>query len=126
MWSSRLFGGTGTITIANLVISGGLNITFDAIKIVIDGLLNIESGATLNVIADRGVPEPSICSIQDPAAGTLTLSSSTPIDTTSTCNVISGVFSLPAGTLTTGITGSQCKFDHSRHNNIDAVNANCW
>ena len=99
----KAVGGTGTITIANLVISGGLNITFDAITIVINGSINIEPDGTLNLIADTGAIEPSVCTIQDSAAGTLTLTGSTPIVTASTCNTIAGVLTLPAGTLTVGI-----------------------
>ena len=100
--SIKAVGGTGTITIANLVVSGGLNITLDAINIVINGAITLEPDGTLNVIADTGAIVPSVCSIQDPAAGTLTLTGATPIVTTGTCNTISGVLTLPVDTLSVG------------------------
>lgn len=96
-------GGSGTITIADLVISGGLNITLDAANIVIMGALNLDSTSVLNVIADTGAITPSVCSISDPAAATLTITGSTPIDTTEACNTISGSISLPVGSLSVGI-----------------------
>jgi len=100
--SIKAVGGSRTITIANLVISGGLNITLDAINIVVNGNLNLDSGGTLNLIADTGAIEPAVCSIQDPAAGTLTLSSSTPILTTGTCSNIATILSIGPTVFTVG------------------------
>jgi len=100
--SIKAVGGTRTITIANLVISGGLNITLDAINIVVNGILSLEPDGTLNLIADTGAIDPDVCSIQDPAAGTLTLSSSTPIVTTGTCSNIATTLSISPVVLTVG------------------------
>ena len=96
----KAVGNTESIFIDNLTVAGGLSITFEGRQVSLSGALSIASDSELVIIAGTGGLTPSVCNIQNAGSG-VTLSSGT-IDTTNTCNDISGSLSLPAGSITVG------------------------
>ena len=98
--SLKAIGGAEAITIETLTLDGGLNITFEANNITINGTLAINTGSTINVIADTSTTGTSVCTVQDPSA-TISISSIPAIDTVDSCNTISDDLGL-GGVLSVG------------------------
>ncbi len=96
----KAIGNTETITIDNLTIAGGLDITFDGKNILILGNVATAPDSVITVTAGTGGLAPSVCNIQDVGSG-VTLTAGT-IDTSRSCNTIFASLSLPAGSVTTG------------------------